>query len=69
GLDWTPDKRIHIMPNVWVNSYNSDMSTASADGLGKLYGSRVVKDYDLVYRLTFYFLFNPSKKVSNNGFY
>ncbi|MFI5149028.1 MAG: hypothetical protein ACHQRM_04795 [Bacteroidia bacterium] len=69
GLDWTPDKRVHIMPNVWYNSYNANMSTASADGLGKLYGTRVVKDYDLVYRVTFYYLFNPAKKVSNNGFY
>jgi hypothetical protein len=69
GLDWTPDKRIHIMPNFWYNSYNSMMSSNGPDGLGKLYGSRVVKDEDIVYRITFYYLFNSNKKVSNNGFY
>ncbi len=69
GLDWTPDKRIHIMPNVWYNAYNSMQSTAGPDFTGKAYSSRMVKDEDVVYRLTFYYLFNSSKKVSNNGFY
>jgi hypothetical protein len=69
GLDWTPDKRFHIMPNVWYNAYNSMMSSAYADGTGKPLSSRMVKDEDIVYRVTFYYIFNPSKKVNNNGFY
>jgi hypothetical protein len=69
GLDWTPDKRIHIMPNFWYNADNSMMSSAGPDGTGKAYGTRVVKDEDVVYRVTVYFLFNSNKKVSNNGFY
>jgi hypothetical protein len=69
GLDWTPDKRIHIMPNFWYNADNSMMSSAGPDGTGKLFGTRVVKDEDVVYRVTVYFLFNSNKKVSNNGFY
>jgi hypothetical protein len=69
GLDWTPNKRFHIMPNVWYNRYSSMMSTSSVDGTGKPYGTRVINDYDLVYRVSFYFIFNGSKKVSNNGMY
>jgi hypothetical protein len=69
GFDWTPDKRFHIMPNVWYNAYNSMMSSSYADFVGKPFSSRMVKDEDVVYRVTFYWLFNPSKKVNNNGFY
>jgi hypothetical protein len=69
GLDWTPDKRVHFMPNIWVNKYSSMMSSAGPDGTGKAFSSRMVNDADVVYRLTFYFIFNGSKKVSNNGMY
>jgi hypothetical protein len=69
GLDWTPDKRVHIMPNIWLNKYSSMMSSAGPDGTGKPFSSRMVNDMDLVYRVTFYFIFNGNKKVSNNGMY
>jgi hypothetical protein len=69
GLDWTPDKRVHIMPNFWYNADNANMSTAGPDFTGKPLGARVIKDEDIVYRVTFYYLFNSSKKVSNNGYY
>jgi hypothetical protein len=48
GLDFTPVKNVHFMPNIWYNNYKSELSGAS----GKL-----KSDYDAVYRLTFYFVF------------
>jgi hypothetical protein len=49
GLDFIPYKNIHIMPNIWYNSYQSKLSNASGS---------LKNDYDLVGRLTLYFLFN-----------
>lgn len=48
GLDFTPIGNVHLMPNVWYNRYKSqrtDKEGAARD------------DYDLVYRLTFYYVF------------
>ncbi len=62
GLDFTPFKNIHFMPNVWMNSYNSGLA---ADGVNK-YGTPYaamnsnvsgVKGTDAVYRLTFYYVY------------
>ena len=48
GLDFTPAKNVHFMPNIWYNHYKTQL-----DGLnGKING-----DYDMVYRMTFYFVF------------
>ena len=48
GLDFTPAKNVHFMPNIWYNHYKTQL-----DGLnGKIDG-----DYDLMYRMTFYFVF------------
>ena len=58
GLDYSPMPRVHIMPNIWYNEYTNLNTNTS----GKL-----KKDYDFVPRVTFYFLFNSSKTVSNNG--
>ena len=49
GLDYSPYKNIHLMPNIWFNQYNDK----HPDALGSL-----KKDYDLVARITLYFLFN-----------
>jgi hypothetical protein len=48
GLDFTPVKNVHLIPNVWYNHFTAEQVglTGAAD-----------KDYDLVYRLTFYFIF------------
>lgn len=48
GLDFTPIKNVHLMPNIWYNHYASQMANVS---------SKVAGDYDLVYRLTFYYIF------------
>lgn len=45
GLDFTPVKNVHLMPNIWFNRY-------ARQGPGN-----AMRDYDLVYRLTFYFIY------------
>jgi hypothetical protein len=45
GLDFTPYKNVHFMPNIWYNHYSSQLSNVSNG------------DYDLVYRMTFFFTF------------
>jgi hypothetical protein len=52
GLDWKPADRVHIMPNIWYNSYSSQIASN--------------KDHDLVLRLTFFFAFG--KNYDNGGF-
>ena len=48
GLDFTPIKNVHFMPNIWYNHYASQMPGVTGATAG---------DYDLVYRMTFYFTF------------
>jgi hypothetical protein len=44
GLDFTPVKNVHFMPNVWINTYNTQLATGNSDK-------------DVVWRATFYFTF------------
>lgn len=48
GLDFTPVKNVHFIPNVWYNRYTSNQTglTGAAH-----------QDYDLAYRLTFYYIY------------
>lgn len=48
GLDFTPVKNVHFIPNVWYNRYTSNQTGLA----GSAY-----RDHDLVYRLTFYFVY------------
>ena len=48
GLDFTPIKNVHFMPNIWYDQYRSKQ--ASANPLTS-------EDHDLVYRVTFYYSF------------
>jgi hypothetical protein len=52
GLDFKPAPRVHFMPNIWYNSYNSQLSSN--------------KDHDIVYRITFFYAFG--KNYDNGGF-
>ena len=52
GLDFTPVKGVHFMPNIWYNGYKSEQSATIAPD-----GSKLKSDADVVYRLTFYFVF------------
>jgi hypothetical protein len=49
GLDYTPARGVHFMPNIWYNSYKYQ---GPDKGAATPYDS-----HDLVYRLTFYFIF------------
>ena len=62
GLDFTPVKNVHFMPNVWVNTYNSDLSVTGTNSAGTAYTKMSpyvtgVKGTDAVYRLTFYYIY------------
>ncbi len=48
GLNYSPHKNVHIMPNIWYDGFNN--RTRNAKGVTK-------SDYDLVARITFYYLF------------
>jgi hypothetical protein len=45
GLDITPVKNVHFMPNIWYSHYSSQLAAGTN------------ADYDLVWRMTFYFVF------------
>jgi len=45
GLDYTPMKNVHLMPNIWINHYSNQ-------GFSTKYNTS-----DVVARLTFYFVF------------
>lgn len=45
GLDFTPVKSVHLMPNIWYTKYTNQGYIAK------------YKSYDLVYRFTFYYVF------------
>jgi len=57
GLDWTPYADIHLEPNIWYNHYASQLTTTGPEG-----------DHDLVYRLTFFFVFGKKYKNTYNQF-
>lgn len=47
GLDWMPHKNVHIMPNIWINSYKPKMETEVL----------TPREADIVPRITLYFIF------------
>ena len=50
GLDYMPAKNVHIIPNVWYNTYASQLTTAAVPYV-------TPNSNDLVYRLTFHYIF------------
>jgi len=44
GLDFTPNRNVHFMPNIWYNRYVSQTTAVNTD-------------YDLVYRITFFYIY------------
>ena len=54
GIDYTPIKNVHIMPNVWVNTYKSGLSSTQ---YGENAAGTGVLGTDAVYRLTFYYVY------------
>lgn len=53
GIDYTPFKNVHIMPNIWMNTYESSLDYQKYSGLGMVPN----KGTDAVYRLTFYYVY------------
>jgi hypothetical protein len=56
GFDYSPVSNVHFIPNVWYNRYKGQQANLTG---------AAAHDYDLVYRITFYFTFgklfqNPS---------
>jgi hypothetical protein len=49
GLDFTPAKNIHFMPNFWLTTYK-DQRTPGTSGY-------IADDHTLIYRLTFFYTF------------
>ncbi len=48
GLDFTPIKNVHFMPNICYNRYTAQQTNLTGTSQ---------QDHDLVYRLTFYYVF------------
>jgi len=66
GIDYMPFKNVHIIPNIWLNTYNSSLSATSKNDAGLAYtkySSEVtgIKGTDAVWRLTFYYIFNAKQ--------
>lgn len=64
GLDFTPVKNVHIMPNVWLNTYASALDATGSNSATtpikySAMNSNVtgIKGTDAVYRLTFYYIY------------
>ena len=57
GLDYTPVKNVHIMPNIWYNHYSTQLSNNLNNATNGTLANKAKGDYDLVYRITFYYTF------------
>lgn len=49
GLDFTPTKNVHFAPNIWLVNYTDQRNSATT--------GYVAPDHNMVYRLTFYYVF------------
>ena len=50
GLDFTPTKNVHLMPNIWYTAYASQLAAPAVSSVA-------ANNNDLVYRVTFYYIF------------
>ncbi len=63
GLDFTPIKNVHIMPNIWMNTYNSGVTAGDKNSAGTVFNTSMnsnisnVKGTDAVYRITFFYTY------------
>lgn len=60
GLDYSPATNVHLMPNIWYTRYI---------GKGANLTANANHDYDLVYRLTFYFTFGKYFQSTSYAYY
>ncbi|ANI90272.1 hypothetical protein A9P82_13805 [Arachidicoccus ginsenosidimutans] len=57
GLDFSPAKNVHIEPNVWYNHYKTQLGSTQNTALNGSLADKANGDYDLAYRITFYYTF------------
>jgi hypothetical protein len=57
GVDYMPIKNVHIMPNIWYNHYATQLSSDLNNAVNGALASKAKSDYDLMYRVTFYYVF------------
>jgi hypothetical protein len=57
GFDYTPIKNVHLMPNVWVNTYKSAIAPSATYDAAYNPNISGVKGADVVWRLTFYYVY------------
>ncbi|OFY64518.1 MAG: hypothetical protein A3H98_08375 [Bacteroidetes bacterium RIFCSPLOWO2_02_FULL_36_8] len=57
GLDWTPNKNVHIIPNIWINSYTDNRKKPDGYDKTKDFGKYWERSADFVPRLTFFYVF------------
>lgn len=56
GLDYTPFKNVHFMPNLWLNTYTSSLArNAANEQLNP--GVTGIKGTDVVWRLSVYYIY------------
>jgi len=58
GLDYMPNKNIHLMPNVWYYGYTNNENS----GIKGFYGN----DHYMVYRISFYYVFNKAPMMPSD---
>lgn len=63
GLDFMPYPNVHFEPNIWYNHYNSQLTTVP----GMMAGANNA-NHDMVWRLTFFYVFGKSYKNTYNQF-
>jgi hypothetical protein len=56
GLDFTPFKNVHIMPNFWLDAYTSSISANATNELINPFITNN-KGTDVVWRLTFFYIY------------
>jgi len=56
GLDYTPFRNVHIMPNFWMDTYTSSITQTLANE-GMYANITNNKGTDVVWRLTFYYIY------------
>ena len=57
GLDYMLAKNVHIMPNIWYNHYATQLSSDLNTAVNGAWAGKAKGDYDLVYRITFFYTF------------
>jgi len=57
GFDYTPIKNVHVMPNVWVNTYDCTLSGSGSQPYSLNPNGTSSKGTDAVYRLTLYWIY------------